>query len=249
MKQFTFSFLMFLMISACQNEEGDKELKSYQIQIQEPGKTPELAPIGSFEQSLVDQGLVDIQEVDPTIYVDLKYSTTDNFFGEDVYQELTRAYLPLDVAEELKTANELLKFDYPDYRLLVFDAVRPHRIQTILWEALDSIPPLNRKAFVADPALGSLHNYGCAVDLSIYDVRADTLLDMGTKYDYFGHLAYPRKEEEMLLSGQLNEKQIANRRILRKMMGKAGFTPINSEWWHFNTTSLAVAKEKYKLIE
>ena len=237
------------MITACQNANEDKQLNSYQIQIQKPEEPPKPAQIGEFEQSLIDQGLVDIQELDPSIYVDLKYSTTDNFFGEDVYQELTRAYLPPDVAEELKRANELLKLDYPDYRLWVFDAVRPHRIQTILWEALDTIPTLNRRAFVADPALGSLHNYGCAVDLSIFDTKADTLLDMGTKYDYFGHLAYPRKEEEMLLSGRLNEKQVANRKILRKIMWKAGFSPINSEWWHFNTTSLAQAKEKYKLIE
>lgn len=244
-----FSFLMILMITACQNETEEKELKSYQIKINETKSPPEMAVTGSFEQSLIDQGLVDIQEVDPSIYVDLKYSTTDNFFQQDVYQELTRAYLPEDVAKDLRTANEVLKNEYSGYRLMVFDAVRPHRIQTILWDALDSIPPANRKAFVADPALGSLHNYGCAVDLSIYDIETDTLLDMGTKYDYFGYLAYPRMEEEMLGSGRLTQAQIVNRRLLRKVMQKAGFSPINSEWWHFNATSLALAKQKYKLID
>ncbi len=205
--------------------------------------------IGDFEQSLIDQGLVNLQQVDSTILVDLKYSTQDNFFKEDVYQDLENAYLPIEVAQMLLSANSQLQAKFPDYRLLVFDAVRPHNIQRILWEALDSLPVNLRKAYVADPDLGSLHNYGCAVDLSIYDLRKDTLLDMGTKYDYFGYLAYPRKEAEMLEKDMLKSYHISNRNLLRRVMQSAGFRTIRSEWWHFNSTTLTEAKEKFLLIE
>jgi len=205
--------------------------------------------IGEFEQSLINQGLVNIQKMDSSLLVDLKYSTQDNFFEEDVYQDLENAYLPSEVAQMLIIANTKLQKISPKYRLLVFDAVRPHKIQRILWKALDSLPVNLRKAYVADPEIGSLHNYGCAVDLSVYDIQKDTLLDMGTTYDYFGYLAYPRKEDEMLEKRLLKEEHIANRELLRSVMKAAGFRTIRSEWWHFNSTTLAFAKSNYSLIE
>lgn len=72
---------------------------------------------------------------------------------------------------------------------------------------------------------------------------------MGTKYDYFGHLAYPRLENQMLQEGNLTEKQVENRQLLRKVMQSAGFEPITSEWWHFNYCSRKKAKELYKIVE
>jgi len=85
--------------------------------------------------------------------------------------------------------------------------------------------------------------------LSVYDIQKDTLLDMGTTYDYFGYLAYPRKEDEMLEKRLLKEEHIANRELLRSVMKAAGFRTIRSEWWHFNSTTLAFAKSNYSLIE
>jgi D-alanyl-D-alanine dipeptidase len=240
-------FLFMVCLLACDSEERNSEKPTYETElsdIQEKDAVP-----GFFEQSLLDQGLVDIQLVDSSLLVDLKYSTEDNFFGIDVYGELTKAYLPEDVALKLKAAHTYLKEENPGYRLLVFDAVRPHAVQKILWRTLDSIPPMNRKAYVADPAEGSLHNYGCAVDLSVYDVERDTLLDMGTKYDYFGDLAYPRKEDFFLSNGLLTLEQVKNRKTLRTVMERAGFMPITSEWWHFNSTTLNQAKDNYKRIE
>ncbi len=236
------------MVYSCTSEHNSNETediseKPLVVSHSEPSEP------GVLELSLQKQGLINIQMVDSSILVDLKYSTTENFFGADVYGDLTNAYLPEDVAIKLKRANDLLKSDFPGYRLLVFDAVRPHGVQQILWRSLDSIPPMTRKAYVADPAEGSLHNYGCAIDLSIYDLKADTLLDMGTSYDYFGDLAYPRKEDAMLAAGLLTEKQINNRELLRGVMIRAGFSPITSEWWHFNSTSLAAAKRNYPRIE
>lgn len=205
--------------------------------------------MSKLEKTLIKQNLANIQEVDSTIMVELKYSTTDNFFGEDVYGTLTNAYLQPDVAEQLKEAQQLLQKEYPNYALLVYDGVRPHSVQKILWNKLDSIPAKEREAYVANPKKGSIHNYGCAVDLTIYDNNSDSTLDMGTKYDFFGYLAYPRKEKEYLSNGLLNQKQIDNRALLRRVMMKSGFTPITSEWWHFNSISRTKAERTYRIIK
>lgn len=248
LKEMLWAFALFVSVFSC-TSEVDKPVSKPPSERLSVLPAIETLEIGPMEKSLIDQGLVDIQKESPLILVDLKYSTTDNFFGKDVYGKLEKAFLPKAVAIKLALASDSLISQMPDYRLMVFDAVRPHNVQQILWDALDSIPVNVRKAYVADPAVGSLHNYGCAIDLSIYDVAKDSLLDMGTKYDYFGHLAYPRKEMEMLAQGFLSKEQIANREVLRAVMQQAGFTPITSEWWHFNSTTLARAKQDFDLIK
>lgn len=246
-----YSLLMFISSCTMQTatedaiEKGSTDSNSQIIQREILEKTV----IGTFEQNLIDQGLTNIQEIDSTILVDLKYSTIDNFFGKDVYGNLEKAYLPLDVSEKLLAVNRQLRRENPNFRLMVFDAVRPQSIQQILWDALDTIPVNVRKAYVADPKIGSLHNYGCAVDLSIFDLSTDSLLDMGTNYDYFGYLAYPRKEDEMLAKGLLSKDQIENRLVLRNLMRNGGFISIKSEWWHFNSVSLENAQREYPLIK
>jgi zinc D-Ala-D-Ala dipeptidase len=205
--------------------------------------------IPELEQRMVEQGLVNIQKIDPTIMVELKYSTTDNFTNTDVYGDLTNAYMQVKPAEMLKKAHDILKESYPEYRLLVYDAGRPLKVQHILWNILDSIPPAKRKDFVSDPKEGSIHNFGSAVDLTIYDLNLKKPLDMGTKYDFFGDLAYPEKEAFFLRTGKLTKEQIENRKILRTIMTRAGYMPIDSEWWHFNALARKEAKAIYKIIE
>nr|WP_250161321.1 M15 family metallopeptidase [Algoriphagus algorifonticola] len=205
-------------------------------------------PVSELEQRLIDQGLVDLQEYIPGIRVELKYSTTDNFFGQDVYGELDRAYLQPEVADQLKKAQELLQAENPDYTLLVYDGVRPLSVQQILWDNLDkpdSIKPL----YVADPKVGSLHNFGVAVDLTIYDTKADSALDMGTGYDFFGYPAYPDREKQMLAERKITPQQVANREVLRKVMFAAGFKGIGSEWWHFNAYTRKEAGEKFEIVQ
>ncbi|GAA4410656.1 M15 family metallopeptidase [Nibrella viscosa] len=199
-----------------------------------------------LEQTMIRQGLVDIQKIDPTILVDLKYSTTDNFVGVDVYGDLTRAYLQPMAARKLAQASAYLRQQLPDLRLLVYDAARPLSVQQILWDTLNV--PLKEKAkYVADPKEGSIHNYGCAVDLTIA-TAAGKPLDMGTQYDYFGVLAYPPKEDEMLKRGKLTRQQVTNRRLLRSVMNRAGFSVSTTEWWHFNALSRARARQTYAII-
>lgn len=204
--------------------------------------------ISDLESLLFAQGLVDIEKAVPGIRVELKYSTTDNFFGRDVYGDLVRCYVQPVVAEMIKKAQEDLKKQYPNLTLLIYDGVRPLSVQQILWDSLDkpdSIKPL----YVSDPKIGGLHNYGVAVDLTIFDNGSGKPLDMGTPYDYFGFPAYPDRELQMLAEGKITRAQVANREILRKVMTGAGFTGIGSEWWHFNAFSRKEAGEKFELIK
>ena len=201
-----------------------------------------------YEQKMRQQGLVNIQEIDPSILVELKYSTTDNFVGKDIYGCITDCYLQKRPAEMLSRASDLLQQKYPNYRLLVYDGGRPLSIQKILWNSLPQYSPQQRATYVANPAQGSIHNYGSAVDLTI--ATADgTPLDMGTKYDFFGELAYPKKEAYFLKIKRLTKQQVANRQLLRSVMRASGYMPIDYEWWHFNAVSRQTAKASYRIIQ
>jgi len=203
---------------------------------------------GALEQRLIDAGLVDLQEEIPGVLVDLRYSTSNNFFGKDVYGELDRCYLQPEVAKMLKKAHLALKQKSPSLTFLIFDGVRPQSVQQILWDELDkpdSIKPL----YVADPQKGSLHNFGVAVDLTIADRTNQKPLDMGTDFDFFGYPAYPDREAKMLKEGKINQQQVDNRQLLREVMEGAGFKGIGSEWWHFNAFSRKIAREKFDIVK
>ncbi|WP_428655597.1 M15 family metallopeptidase [Runella sp.] len=204
--------------------------------------------ISPFERKFIDRGLVDIQKLDPTIKVDLKYSTTDNFIKEDVYGDLERAYLQPMAAEKLAKANKFLKQEKPGYTLLVYDGARPRSVTKIFWARMSHLPYNRREDFVADPAKGSIHNFGCAVDLTIADEKGRAL-DMGTIFDFFGELAEPRREAAMRKAGKLTAQQLENRKLLRRVMKKSGYTSIETEWWHYNAMSRENAKAKYGFIE
>ncbi|MFC5410227.1 M15 family metallopeptidase [Larkinella bovis] len=197
---------------------------------------------------MIRQGLVDIQQTDPTILVELKYSTTDNFVGKDVYGDLTRAYLQPMAAQKLAKASQELQKRQPNLRLLVYDATRPRSAQWDLWKTLSHLPVSERGKYVSNPRNGSVHNFGCAVDLTLA-TKDGKPLDMGTKFDYFGELAYPEKEDHLLKQGKLTCKQVENRRLLRSVMQKAGFSSLKTEWWHFNALSRAEARQQYKIVE
>ena len=192
--------------------------------------------------------VVNIQELDPTILVDLRYSSKNNFLKQDMYGDLEECFLRRKPAEMLCQANKHLKASHPELRLLVFDGLRTRSVQTKLWDALDTIPISERTQFVADPEKGSIHNYGAAVDLTLA-LENGSELDMGTKYDHFGELAFPVLEDSLLALGKLTDKQIENRTILRKVMTKAGFSTIDSEWWHFDAFSYNETKNKYTIVE
>ncbi len=222
-------------------------LLSFTVQQKVKLKPTKISQICAYEQKMREQGLVNVQEIDPNILVELKYSTTDNFVGKDVYGCITNCFLQKKPAEMLSHANDLLKRKHPNYRLLVYDGGRPLSSQKVLWNSLTQYSPKQRATYVANPAQGSIHNYGSAVDLTIATTDG-TPLDMGTEYDFFGELAYPKKENYFLNIGKLTKQQIANRQLLRSVMKSAGYMPIEYEWWHFNAVSRQTAKATYKII-
>ncbi len=245
--QISWILLIHLMsLLACGENQANKTNNSIKV---ETNKIPNINKINGIENTMIRQGLVNLKSLDSSILVDLKYSSNENFFGEDVYGDFNTAYLQKEVAEAVVTSNMYLMQKHPNLSLIVFDAARPRSIQQTLWNKLDTIPPTKRKDFVADPEVGSIHNYGAAVDLSIYDFEKKDLVDMGTKYDFFGYLAYPRLENKMLKEGKLTLEQVKNRELLRETMKMSGFMPITSEWWHFNFYSRNQAKSKFKIIE
>ena len=242
--------ILLLGVWSCQTEKADQSKKIDSILSKKDSVIIIEQPIISeVEQRMIEQGLVDIQSLDSTIMVDLKYSTTDNFVKTDVYGDLTLAYMQVKHAQMLVKANKVLQKKYPNYRLLVYDAARPLNVQHTLWNLLDSIPPQKREDFVANPTIASIHNFGSAVDLTVYDLMNKKPLDMGTIFDFFGDLAYPRLENEMLKEGKLSEEQVANRIVLREAMTSVGFMKIETEWWHFNAISRVRAKSLYRIVE
>jgi D-alanyl-D-alanine dipeptidase len=202
-----------------------------------------------LEEYIIEMGLVDVQSYNRNIMVDLRYSTTNNFLEKNLYGCLKKAYLQPIVAERLSKAQEYLQNKHPHLRLYIFDAVRPLNVQQKMWDALDTIPVNDRVKFVSNPKNGSIHNYGAAVDLSIYDTIKDTLLDMGAGFDDMRLIAYPKWEDKFLKSGDLSETHIANRKLLREVMRVGGFWVLPTEWWHFNAFSRDKSKELFELID
>jgi D-alanyl-D-alanine dipeptidase len=164
--------------------------------------------------------LVDLAKVDPRIKFDIRYATRDNFLSTPVYTQ-ARAFLQRPAAEALLRAHRsLLKHGYG---LLVFDAYRPWFVTKIFW---DATPP-DKHEFVADPAKGSRHNRGCAVDLSLYDLKTGREVEMTGVYDEMSPRSYPS------YSGGTAEQR-ARREVLRRAMEAEGFTVYETEWWHFD---------------
>ncbi len=188
--------------------------------------------------------LVDIQTIHPKIKIDLKYATKDNFMKMVLYDTLTKVYLQKDVAQRLAKCQDYLTSLNKDLYLLVYDGVRPISVQYKMWKALDSIPVNQRTKFVSNPANGSVHNYGAAVDLTICDQNGKPL-DMGAGYDDIREIAYPKMEAHYLAKGELTKQQVENRKMLRKVMTSQNFRNIPTEWWHFNACTRQTAKTKY----
>jgi zinc D-Ala-D-Ala dipeptidase len=253
MKYYGFVIAFFLL--ACQAQQSDEsteidenpQIDSSLIILADTIPVIEEYIIDTLEQTIIDAGLVNIQDVDANILVELRYSTTNNFMEKDVYGNMTRAYLQASVAEDLAKCQAYLQEKDSSLTLLVYDAVRPLSVQQYMWDILD-MPIWEKTKFVSNPANGSVHNYGCAVDLTIADANG-IALDMGAGYDDIRKIAYPRYEQAYLDSGLLNLEQIGNRELLRETLKAGGFWNIQTEWWHFNRYGRSTAKTMFKIIE
>ena len=247
---YTKLFIFFISINfiSClpSNERGNTPLKhnSVILQKEEILKTCDSC---TLERLFVQKKLINISSLDSNIRVVMHYSTSQNFLSKPLYSGLTNCYLPCEVAIKLCNAQHFLNLKYPNYNLIVFDAVRPLHIQKQMWDEF-KMPDKQKISYLAHPNDISLHNYGAAVDVGIIGEN-NLLLDMGTPFDFFGELSEPKKEQQFLLDGQLSKQAYANRLLLREVMLRAEFATITTEWWHFNATTKIIAAQKYELIQ
>ena len=179
------------------------------------------------------------------IAVDLRYATLDNFVGRNMYGALDCAWLHHLAATGLANAATLLKQESPGHRLLVLDALRPHRVQIQLWDHLDGT---DLRQYVADPARGSIHSFGMALDATLVDAQGKEL-DMGTGYDAMTELSHPKLEAQHLASGHLTSAQVRNRELLRSVLTRSGFRTIDNEWWHFEMLDRQHVRQTFTRVD
>jgi D-alanyl-D-alanine dipeptidase len=181
--------------------------------------------------------LVEPAELDPSIRLDIRYATTRNFLGTALYSQ-PRAFLQRPAAEALVRVQRALAAD--GYGLLVHDAYRPWYVTKMFWDAT----PQDLHRFVADPAKGSRHNRGCAVDLTLYDLKTGRAVEMPSLYDEMSERAYPD-----YAGGDADAR--ARRDLLRRRMEAEGFGVFEFEWWHYDYrdwTSYAVQNVRFEDI-
>lgn len=164
--------------------------------------------------------LVEVVKLDPTIKLDIRYATRNNFLGRPVYKQ-ARAFLQRPAAEALVRVNQNLRRQ--GYGLVVFDGYRPWSVTKIFWDTT----PEEKKIFVADPSKGSRHNRGCAVDLSIFDLKTGAPVPMPSEYDEF-------TERADINYACATPEATRLRDLLRQSMKEEGFEVYEPEWWHYD---------------
>jgi D-alanyl-D-alanine dipeptidase len=164
--------------------------------------------------------LVELVTLDPTIKLDIRYASTNNFMSTPFYSQ-ARAFMQRPAAEAVVRANRELK-NY-GYGIIIHDGYRPWYVTKMFW---DGTPP-DKHEFVANPIPGSRHNRGCAVDLSLYDLKTGQEVQMPSGYDEMSQRSYPDYK-----GGTPVETK--RRDLLRRVMEAQGFTVYAQEWWHFD---------------
>ncbi len=180
------------------------------------------------------------------ISVDLRYASTNNFVGRDLYSPYDCAWLHVEAAQGLEKAAHWLAHEGERrgsgvHTLLVLDALRPQRVQQQLWDALAGT---NLQTYLAAPERGSIHSFGMALDVTLLGPDGKEV-DMGTGFDEMSEVSHPALEASMLASGRLNTAQLENRRLLRGAMAAGGFSGISSEWWHYDCGNRDVVRASY----
>jgi len=218
MVKLTLKLPLLLLLFSCSNPGGVKP-SSDTISIPESLEID--SSIVEMPKDIIvvhDTSFVDLLDYTNEISLDFRYADTNNFIHQKVY-DCVQCLLRKEVVEGLVKANSSLK--ERSLRLRLFDCYRPKSVQFKMWE----IYPDAR--YVANPnKKGSIHNRGGAVDLTLETIDGEQL-DMGTDFDHFGKEAHIDYKE-------LSDTVLSNRKILRDAMSQAGFTPIRTEWWHFN---------------
>ncbi len=215
------SFALLLVLWSCRSEptsNNDFPNQRTNTPIREE-------PLSSFKIDTIQPKLIDydsniwtdINYMDSSILMDIRYATRFNFVEEIMY-ECGRCFLRKEVALAVGQIQEALRKE--GLGLKMFDCYRPRPIQRKLWEKVPD------PRYVADPEKGSMHNRGAAVDLTIVDLEGNEL-DMGTAFDYFGPKAYHNYSDHP-------QEVLDNRKKLKGLMEAHGFRPTSTEWWHYS---------------
>ncbi|MDO4228600.1 MAG: M15 family metallopeptidase [Capnocytophaga sp.] len=217
-------FILFLLFSCKENKKNihndinfqhKSENKSIKVANVEK-KSINLSEKQQKEEKIIHDDFINIKNLSEDIILDIKYATEDNFLKQAVY-DCPECFLRKNTAQALHKANE--EFKTLGYRIKVFDCYRPLSVQKKMWKILPGTH------YVANPAKGSKHNRGAAVDLTLVDEQGNEL-NMGTPFDFFGkeaHHTYTNLPKEVL----------ENRKLLKKILDKYNFKSIYSEWWHY----------------
>ena len=164
------------------------------------------------------------------VEVDLRYAGPHNFAGRVLYEGLDCAWIRTEAAAGLERAAQWLARERPGYRLKVLDALRPQRIQEAIWRDVVGTPA---QAYFADPARGSIHSFGMAVDITLVHPSGQEC-DMGSGYDEMSIRSHPYHDALHLAMGVLTADQLMSRGWLHAAMAQGGFAGIPNEWWHFD---------------
>ena len=178
------------------------------------------------------------------VSLELRYATTNNFVGRDMYAGYDCGWLHRDAYEALKNVAARLQAVRPDLRLLVLDALRPQRVQELMWDSLEGT---DLRQYLASPDRGSIHSFGMAVDVTLIDVQGREL-DMGTAFDDLTERSHPALESTLLQRGDITATHIANRQLLRGVMTANGWQGISTEWWHFDCGDRRLVRQNYTRI-
>ena len=218
-----------------------------------------------FDAKMQEYNLVDIQTLAGAedIVVELKYSTSDNFVGKDMYLDLDKAYLTPDFAQKVIRAQQILRERNPQLTLLIYDAARPISVQRYMRKLVEGT---QFQEFVADGTKGGRHNYGVAVDLTIA-TNQGVPLDMGAGFDDFTDAAavkgtsdtndqanrnikvYTAYINSLVKRGLISQQAANNRLLLIEVMIEAGLYPYRREWWHYEElTPMSEVRQKRRLL-
>lgn len=165
------------------------------------------------------QQMVEIKKLAPTVVYDLRYATKENFTGKKLYKNGKATFVRLAVVNALQKVVEDLK--EKGLRLKIWDAYRPYSATKQMWELVHD------ERYVANPAKGSGHNRGLAIDVTLIDLKTETELNMGTGFDNFTDTAHHTFKN-------LPDSVLKNRELLKTIMEKYGFRALETEWWHYS---------------
>lgn len=176
-------------------------------------------------ESISDTTFVNLKDYSADFVYDMKYATEDNFLKAKVY-DCAECFLRFKTVKALVKANT--KFIKKGYHIKIYDCYRPLDIQKRMWKIVSN------PEYVADPAKGSIHNRGGAVDITLVDADGKEL-DMGTSFDFFG-------PEASHYFDNLSDEVKQNRALLKRIMKKSNFNSFDSEWWHYNLKNASIDK-------